>query len=139
MTLFTSPETRAAERHALVNRAVISHLGGFADHCAHTVVNENTASDFCPRMNLDPGEKPGHMTHPASKGVPALDPAPVTQPPELHRVKPGIGEKHFMRAVARRVSLPDDLDIFSHSLKHGNQSLRFWQDPPILPDFFTRV
>ena len=92
MTLFTSPETRAAERHTLVNRAVISHLGGFTDHCAHTVVNKDTASDFCPRMNLDPGEKPGNMTHPAGEGVPALDPAPVTQPPELHRVKPGIGE-----------------------------------------------
>jgi hypothetical protein len=48
-------EAGPAERHALVHRHVVSHLGGLADHDAGAVVDEEAASDPGGGVDLHPG------------------------------------------------------------------------------------
>ena len=45
--------SRSAQSHALINRAVIADLGGFAYNYACSVVDKNALSDFCGRMNFN--------------------------------------------------------------------------------------
>ena len=73
MPLRTSRQRSTAKRHALVERDIVTDLGGFADHHAHPVVDEYTLPDACPRMNLNAGEHPAHMRYePAGKKPAAL-------------------------------------------------------------------
>ena len=43
----------AAERHAVIERAVVADVGGFADHHAQAVIDEKAPPDRRPRMDLD--------------------------------------------------------------------------------------
>ena len=47
----------AAERHALVERAVVTDLGGLADDDAAAVVNDKPFADLGAGVNLNAGEK----------------------------------------------------------------------------------
>ena len=53
-------EARAAQRHALVHRHVVAHLGGLADHDSRAVVDEQAAPDVGGRVDLHPGH---HLHH----------------------------------------------------------------------------
>jgi hypothetical protein len=47
----------AAQGHALVDRALVAHLGRFADHHAHAVVDEHPPAHGGAGVDLDAGEK----------------------------------------------------------------------------------
>ena len=47
---------RSPEGHALVNQAIVSDDRGLANDCAHAMVDEKSAPDRGPRMDLDPRE-----------------------------------------------------------------------------------
>ena len=51
-------ERRAAQRRALIDRAIIADLCGFADHHAHSVIDENAASHDGPGVDLDTRHPP---------------------------------------------------------------------------------
>jgi hypothetical protein len=48
---------RAAQRHALVEQHIVSDFGGFADHHAHAVVDEEPPPDVGAGVNLDPRQE----------------------------------------------------------------------------------
>ena len=79
MALGALGERRAAERHALVDGAVVADLGGLADDHAHAVVDEDAPADRRARMDLDPGEEAREVRDPAAEPVEAVPPA--TMPP----------------------------------------------------------
>ena len=58
-----SRQRRAAERHALVDRAVIADLGRLADDDAHPVVDEDAPADRRARMDLDTGQPARPLRH----------------------------------------------------------------------------
>ena len=70
-------ERRAAERDALVDRAVVADLGRLADHDAHAVVDEDAPADLRARMDLDAGEEARQVRDEAPHPVQAVRPAPV--------------------------------------------------------------
>ena len=47
----------AAERHTLVQCHVVADLGGFADHDARPVIDDEAAADVRSRMYLDAGQQ----------------------------------------------------------------------------------
>ena len=51
----------------MVEGAIISDFGGFADNHAHAVVDEETAADYRPGMDLDAGEKTAAMRNQAAQ------------------------------------------------------------------------
>ena len=54
--LVAAIERGAAERHALVDGAVVADFRGLADHHAHAVVDEHAPADLRAGMDLDAGE-----------------------------------------------------------------------------------
>ena len=73
---FAVREAGAAERHALVDRAVVPDLDGLADDDAHAVVDEESAPDGRTRMDLDAGQKARDVREPAreDRNAPAMEP-----------------------------------------------------------------
>ena len=55
----------AAERDAMVERAVVADFGGFADDHAHAVIDEHAAADRGPRVDLDAGQEAAPVREPA--------------------------------------------------------------------------
>ena len=51
----------AAERHALINRAIVTDFCRFTNHDAHAVINEHAPSHFRTRMNLNSGQPARYM------------------------------------------------------------------------------
>src|SRR5699024_894781 len=41
------------EGHTVVQHHVVTDFGGFADYYAHPVIDEETSTDLCPRMDFD--------------------------------------------------------------------------------------
>ena len=61
MALGAPIQRRAAQRHALVNGAVIADLRSFADDHAHAVVDEHAPADDSRRMDFNAGEPAPEM------------------------------------------------------------------------------
>src|SRR5690242_2100635 len=55
MAFLTAIERRAAERHALVNRAAVADLRRLADNDAHAVIDEHARANLRAGMDLDAG------------------------------------------------------------------------------------
>src|SRR5260370_34533756 len=76
MPLRPSRQRSTAERHALIERDIVTHLGGFADHHPHAMVDEYPPSDACPGVNFNAGEHTAKMRNePAGK-----QPTPLAWP-----------------------------------------------------------
>ena len=58
---FSLVQTNTAQGNALVNGTVISYYGCFTDHNTAAMVNQNTVTKLCARMNLDQCEKAGNL------------------------------------------------------------------------------
>ena len=112
MALRAFGEGRSAERHPVVDRAVVANFRRLADHDAHAVVDENPAADLCARMNFNAGEEAPDVGDPAGEALPPLKPAPVRRAVDDHRMKPRIGKEDFERAVRCRILFPDGFNKF---------------------------
>jgi hypothetical protein len=85
----------AAEGDVLINRYVIAHYAGFADHDTHAVVDEQAVTDLRSGMDLDSGHKTYNLgVEPCDKTHP-MSPEPVAQPVRPERVQAWITEQHF--------------------------------------------
>ena len=62
---FTLLCSDTAQRHTLVNRTVIADHRRLTDDNAAAVVDQNTVSELCARMNLDQCKKAGHLGNPS--------------------------------------------------------------------------
>ena len=63
----------AAQRHAVVEGAVVADHGGLAEHDAHAVVDEQAPADPGTGVDLDAGLMPAALADPSrQKKVPAL-------------------------------------------------------------------
>ena len=134
MALLSATEADAAQRHAVIDRAVVANNGRLTDHHTHAVVDEDAAADACGRMNFNAGEKAADMAHPTGKTVPSLDPAPVCGAVKRQRVQPRIAENHLPGTESGRVSLENGPHIFLDALKHCLVSFRDGIDVLIAPN-----
>src|SRR6267378_2847137 len=107
-----------AERHAVVQSAVVAQLCGLADHHPHAVVDEHAAADFRARMNLDAGEKTRDVRHEAGEPAHPNAPQPVRQAMNQERVKTGIAGEDFPGRTRRRVAFEYAGYVFANSGKH---------------------
>src|SRR5208283_4616201 len=65
------------ERHALIERDIVSHNGRLADHRAHAVVDEQTPSYLCPGMNLNAREQARHLRNESRQEAHTVPPQPM--------------------------------------------------------------
>src|SRR5207244_12302799 len=118
MPLGPAVERGAAKGHALVDRAAVADLGGFADHDSHAVIDEHAAADLRTRMNLDAGQPASHLGNEAAEPAQAMKPEPVPELVDVERVPPWIGGDHFPACTRRRVALQDACDIVAQLFEH---------------------
>lgn len=118
MALLPTAETDAAQSYAMVDRAVVAHHGGFTDHHAHAVIDEDAAADTGGRVNFDAGAETSDVAQPPCKAVTALNPTPVGSAVKRQRMQTGIAENHLHRTERRRVSLKNGPHVFLNALKH---------------------
>ena len=112
MSLRSLGEGRSAQRHTVVDRAVVAHFRRLADHDAHAVVDEDAAADLGARMNFNAGKEAPDVGHPAGEALPSLKQTPVRRTMDHHRMKPRIGKDDFKRAVRSRILFPDGFNKF---------------------------
>ena len=112
MALCSLGKRRSAQRHPVVDRAVVAHFRRLADHDAHAVVDEDAAADLCARMNFNAGEEAPDVGDPAGEAFPTLKQTPVRRAMDHHRMKPRIGKDDFKRAVRSRILFPDGFNKF---------------------------
>src|SRR5438477_4190419 len=131
--LLLLPPRCAAQRDAVIERAVVADLGGFANDDAHAVIDEHPPADDCARMDLDPGEPPAPMREPAGK--PPLAPVPErmgdpAMPDQC--VQPRVAGEHLPPGPSGRVAVEDDRDVFAKSAEHEgifpypSELLNYW-------------
>ena len=54
---FTLIPGRSAQSHAVIKRHVIANFSSFANDHTHTVIDKETAANFCAGMNFNAGGK----------------------------------------------------------------------------------
>lgn len=112
-------ERRAAERHALVDRAVVADLGGLADHHTHAVVDEHAPPEGCARMDFDAGHETRQLRDEAREPAAPRLPARMGEPVQHERVQTRITREDFPGAAGGGVALADRGDVFAKSREHG--------------------
>ena len=108
-------ETGATERHALIDGAVIADLGGFANHHAHAVIDDEPAANARAGVNFNAGEEACPMRDPAPQPLEAVRPAPVGRPVHRQGVQAGVTGEHLPGRSGGRITFEDAADVFSQT------------------------
>jgi hypothetical protein len=103
----------------MVERAVVSDFGSFADDDAHAVVDEHQPADRRAGVDFDAGQ-------PASPvGQPTREPARATAPEAVahcavpyQRMEARIAGQHLPGGACGGIALEYDGDVFTESVEH---------------------
>ncbi len=117
-------ERGAAQRHALVDGAVVADFRRFTDDHAHAVVDEHAPTNGGAGMNLDAGEPAPPVRNPPPEPVPAALPAGMRHAVKQQGVQARITGDNLPGRTRGRVALQDDLDGLTQSLQHGSVALQ---------------
>ena len=109
---------RAAQGHAVVDQAVIPHLGGLADDDAHAVVDDQAASDLGPGVDLDARPEAAPLGHAPGQKPPVLTVEPVGHPVIQHRVDALVQQQNFQLGPGGRVPALIGLQRLVERFKH---------------------
>ena len=109
----------AAERDALIEKAVIPDLGGFADDDAHAVIDEETAADGGAGMNFDAGKPAGGLGNETGNEGDAGLIKRVGEAMEKDGVEAGITEQNLDNTLGGGVFAEDSVDLFLDRSEHA--------------------
>ena len=93
----------APQGDAVVDQAVVPHLGGFADDDAHAVVDDQAAADFRAGMDLNAGPEPAPLGYQTGQEFQPAAVQKMGQPVVKGGVHAGIEQKNLKPAACRRV------------------------------------
>ena len=93
----------APQGDAVVNQAVVPHLGGLADDDAHAVVDDQAAADGGAGMDLDARPEPAPLGHQPGQEFQLVTVQGVGQPVVKGGVHAGVEEKNLQPAAGRRI------------------------------------
>src|SRR6185312_16222022 len=91
-------------------------LGGFADHDAHSVVDEHATADPGPRVYLDPRQEAAPVREPAREPAQAVTPRRMhdeTMPDK--RVQSRVAGQDFPGGARRGIAIEHYPDVFAQS------------------------
>ena len=110
--------SRAAERDALVHQDVVADLAGFADHHAHSVIDEAAAADGRAGMDFDAGHRTRKLRGQPRQQYPAAGIEAVRHPMQHQRVKAGIAQNNFEHAPRGRIAPENGVDLLANDSGH---------------------
>jgi hypothetical protein len=102
-----------AQRHTVINQTVISDYRRFADHDTHAMVDNNTAANGGPGVNLNAGKKTAPGGDDSGQQLYPRPPQPMSHPMPQQSVDAGGGEKHVHAISSRRVTLEGRSEVFA--------------------------
>jgi len=120
MPLGALVERRTAERHALINGAVITDFRGFTDHHAKAVIYEHAPANGGTRMNFNPGKPARQLRNETPQPFPATEPAPLRYPMQDDGMQAGITSQDFPCIARRGIAVNDAGNVFTNSAEHNN-------------------
>ena len=109
----------SAERDAVINRDVVADLGGFADHHAGGVVDEQAGAQGRTGMDVDPGQDPGDLTERAGGHLRAASPQPMADSVTPNGMHAWVGEHDLQRAGDGGIAVFRRLDVAPERVEHG--------------------
>jgi hypothetical protein len=101
----------------VVHVHVVADLGRFADHDAHAVVDENSATEVSGGMDLDAGQEAGDLREQARGEAEIALPEPVCDAVEPDGVEPGV-QQDFGGGPGGGVCLASCANVFGDSVDH---------------------
>src|ERR1022692_1273815 len=111
---------RSPQRHALVHQDVVADLGSFADHDAHSVVDEAAPADLRAGMDFNACYGANELRENASGEREAGAVQLVTQPMQQDSMESGIAEEDFDSALRGGIATEDGIDLFPEGAEHGS-------------------
>ncbi len=115
----------AAQRHALVQGAVVADFGSFANHHAHAVVDEDAPAQRGAGVDFNAGETARQLRGEPSQPFEATAPKPVGQPMHQHSMKARVEGDHLPATAHSRIAFKNDVDLLANSVQH-QESLSKW-------------
>ena len=111
MALGALVQRGAAQRDAVVNGATIADHGGFANHHAHAVVDEDALANHRTGVDFNAGEPAPNVRDKTAQPLETMRPAPVrgAMPPD--GVQTGVAGDDFPSAARGRIALKNALDV----------------------------
>src|SRR5690606_3057756 len=116
-------EAGAAERHPVVQRAVLTDHGGLADDDAHAVVDEEARPDLRAGVDLNAGQEASDLRDGPPQQLEVVFPQPVCDPVGPDGVQAGVQEHDLQRTASRRVTLHEYFYIAPDGFKHNRYNL----------------
>jgi len=114
---------RAAERYALIEQAVVPDLGGFADHDAGSVVNDQTTANGRAGMDLDTGHMPRKLRKRTREEKVLVLIEPVCLAVVKQSMEALIEEDDLERGARRRVAVADRASVVEQALEDHNTDI----------------
>ena len=119
MPLGAFGERGAAESDALIDRAIITDLGGFTDDHAKAMINEYPPTNRRPGVNFNARQTARNMGNKSSYPFETCTPAGIGPAMHHDRVQTGIAGQDLPAAAGCRVAFDDAADIFLNLAEHG--------------------
>ena len=111
-------EACAAQRDALIDRAVVTDFRSLADHHAKTVIDKYASTDFRAGMDFDPCQHTTQMRNETTQPIKVCGPQAMRQTMRHEGVQAGIAREHLEFAARCGVSLENAGYIFAKVFKH---------------------
>src|SRR5258706_16073839 len=110
---------RAAERHAVVNGAVVADFRGFADHNAHAMVDEKAAPYLRAGVDFDTGKEAAEMRCQEREPPQPCMPQIVGETGHEQCMKTRVAGDDFPSIECCRIALEYDGYLFFKAGKHN--------------------
>ena len=117
---FASFLAGSTQRHALIQQYVVADFGGFANHHAHSMVDETAPADLSAGMDFDSCSGADELRQdPRGEREPGAVQL-MTQPMQQDGVETGITKEDFERALGGGIATEDGIDLFPERAEHGS-------------------
>ena len=118
VALGAARERRAAQRHALIDRAVIADDRRLADHDTHAVIDEHAPADRRTGVDFDACQEPAGLRRETREPVALHAPACVRETMQHERMQPRITGQHFPCTASGGIPLANRCNVFAQSREH---------------------
>ena len=115
---FALLQTRAAQRHRVIQRDLFADLCRLANDHAHAVIDEQSVPDLRTGVNLNAGEEAHDLRNVTAQQFQMMYPQPVRQAIAPQGIQPRIAQQHLQQTARRRIAIEHGLNIAAKSCKH---------------------
>lgn len=115
----TAREEPTPKCRTLVHRHVVANVGGLSNHDTNGVIDEQTFTNVCCRMDVDAGQDAHGRRETSCEEMVFALPECVRDVITPNCVESRIGENDFRTTVSRGIALDDNINVAAKRMQHG--------------------